>query len=137
MTSVFHLVGDWDLFPTSTTEISFLDQISCFLRHLRTVYRWQNSYHNFQHALDVLQATQTFLCAAGRVPPVSILLEGDERLWRPDKAENGEDLIYCLDNMDLFTLYIAAIGHDVGHPGFTNGFMVSQSNHCFPSYICV
>lgn len=86
------------------------------------IYRGRNSYHNFQHALDVLQAIQTFLCAAGRVPPVSIL-SGDERTWRPDK---GFGLISCLDNLDLFTLYIAAIGHDVGHPGFTNVFLVSS-----------
>ncbi|KIM91611.1 hypothetical protein PILCRDRAFT_810896 [Piloderma croceum F 1598] len=99
-----------------------LSQISEFLRHLRTVYRRQNSYHNFQHALDVLQATQTFLCAAKRVPPVSILL-GDDRTWRPDKSINSDDLTCCLDNLDLFALYIAAIGHDVGHPGFTNVFM--------------
>jgi hypothetical protein len=104
-------------------ECYFAGQISEFLRHLRTVYRRQNSYHNFQHALDVLQATQTFLCAAKRVPPVSILL-GDDRTWRPDKSINSNDLICCLDNLDLFALYIAAIGHDVGHPGFTNVFMV-------------
>ena len=101
----------------------FAGQISEFLRHLRTVYRHHNSYHNFQHALDVLQAMQTFLCAARRVPPVSILL-GDGRTWRPDKGSDSSGLISCLDNLDLFALYIAAIGHDVGHPGFTNVFMV-------------
>jgi hypothetical protein len=102
-------------------------QISGFLCHLRTVYRHQNSYHNFQHALDVLQAMQTFLCAARRVPPVSILLD-EERKWRPDKKSiDSSVLISCLDNLDLFTLYIAAIGHDVGHPGFTNVFMVGSS----------
>ena len=31
----------------------------------------------------------------------------------------------CLGNRELFALYIAAIGHDVGHPGFTNNFMVT------------
>ncbi|KAF7971489.1 hypothetical protein HWV62_20946 [Athelia sp. TMB] len=97
-----------------------INQISGFLRHLRTIYRCQNSYHNFQHALDVLQATQMFLCAAGRVPPMSILLPGDGHTWRPDKTAGSELLIDCTDNLDVFTLYIAAIGHDVGHPGFTN-----------------
>ena len=63
------------------------------------------------------------------VPPVSMLLEGDDRTWRPDKPGDDNALITCLSNHDLFTLYVAAIGHDVGHPGFTNGFMVSPS--CF------
>ena len=39
----------------------------------------------------------------------------------------------CLDACDVFALYVAAIGHDVGHPGFTNGFMVSL---CFFVLIC-
>jgi hypothetical protein len=112
----------------------FAGQISEFLRHLRTIYRWENSYHNFQHALDVLQATQTFLFAAGKVPPVSILLASDERTWRPDRTINSGALISCLDNLDLFTLYIAAIGHDVGHPGFTNVFMVSRCGYLIFRY---
>ena len=29
-----------------------------------------------------------------------------------------------LTDEDVFTLYIAAVGHDVGHPGLTNAFMV-------------
>ncbi|KAG6377355.1 hypothetical protein JVT61DRAFT_15150 [Boletus reticuloceps] len=97
-----------------------LNDISIFLKHLQRLYCGRNSYHNFQHALDVLQACQAFLCAAGVVPPVSTLCH-DARSWRPDKREDR--LVSTLENMDLFALYIAAIGHDVGHPGFTNLFM--------------
>ncbi|KAH0826694.1 hypothetical protein J3R83DRAFT_5086 [Lanmaoa asiatica] len=103
----------------SDTGVS-LDDISIFLKHLRRLYCGRNSYHNFHHALDVLQACQAFLCAAGVVPPVSILCR-DARPWRPDKREGR--LVSSLENMDIFALYIAAIGHDVGHPGFTNLFM--------------
>jgi hypothetical protein len=101
--------------------------MSSFLRHLRQIYRSTNSYHNFRHALDVLQATHTFLSSAGMVPSPSILLDPDERMWKPDKKITGDALISCLSNVDLFTIYIAAIGHDVGHPGFTNMFMVNFS----------
>ena len=101
-----------------------IDDISIFLKHLRRLYCGQNSYHNFQHALDVLQACQAFLCAAAVVPPVSALCR-DIHPWRPDKKENC--LVSSLENMDLFALFIAAIGHDVGHPGFTNMFMVGLS----------
>ncbi|KAF9225714.1 HD-domain/PDEase-like protein [Gyrodon lividus] len=99
-----------------------LSDISIFLKHLRHLYCGQNSYHNFQHALDVLQASQAFLCAAGIVPPASILCE-DTGTWRPDKGGRKDHLVFSLDNMDLFALFVAAIGHDVGHPGLTNVFM--------------
>ncbi|KAF9233200.1 hypothetical protein BU15DRAFT_54219 [Melanogaster broomeanus] len=99
-----------------------LSDISRFLNHLRQLYCDQNSYHNFQHALDVLQASQAFLCAAGVVPPASILC-GDHSTWKPDKSGREDRFLFSLDNMDLFALFIAAIGHDVGHPGLTNLFM--------------
>ena len=94
---------------------------------MRHVYRHQNSYHNFEHALDVLQAIHMFLCSAGRVPPACILLEPDTRTWRPKQTAGKTALVDCLTPSDLFCLYVASIGHDVGHPGVTNNFMVSGS----------
>ncbi|KIP06366.1 hypothetical protein PHLGIDRAFT_119069 [Phlebiopsis gigantea 11061_1 CR5-6] len=99
-----------------------LPQISSFLQHLRQLYRRMNTYHNFQHALDVFQATYFFLSTAGMVPPVSILLRADARLWHPDKRST-RGFLNCLENEDIFALYIAAVGHDVGHPGLTNAFL--------------
>ncbi|KAI0087418.1 hypothetical protein BDY19DRAFT_955703 [Irpex rosettiformis] len=99
-----------------------LAQLATFLQHLRQLYRRDNNYHNFQHALDVLQATYHFLLTAGVVPSVSIL-EEDSRSWKPDKRATSGSLISSLSNADIFALYIAAIGHDVGHPGLTNAFM--------------
>ncbi|KAJ7461732.1 hypothetical protein B0H11DRAFT_2055778 [Mycena galericulata] len=95
-----------------TVGISF-KQIPPFIQHLRQIYRWQNSYHNFEHALDVLQASYSYLRSAEMVPPLSILLT--DGLIGP--------LMTSLGLWDLFIIYIAAIGHDVGHPGFTNLFM--------------
>lgn len=101
-----------------------LAQLTTFLSHLREIYRRQNSYHNFRHALDVLQAVHVFLYSAGVVPPVSILmLRGDAKTWRPGSSVQSNPYLSCLGNQELFALYIAAIGHDVGHPGFTNNFM--------------
>ncbi|KAI6129536.1 hypothetical protein EV401DRAFT_1927761 [Pisolithus croceorrhizus] len=99
-----------------------LADISIFLRHLRLLYCGQNSYHNFQHALDVLQACHAFLCAAGVVPPADVLYR-DEGPWEPRRRGRTDHLAFELSNMDLFALFIAAIGHDVGHPGLTNLFM--------------
>ncbi|KAG2059754.1 HD-domain/PDEase-like protein [Suillus hirtellus] len=100
-----------------------LDDISVFLKHLQPLYCGHNSYHNFQHAVDVMQASQAFLCAAGVVPPVSILLDSDNCTWRPNKMGKERRLAFDLNNTCLFALYIVAIGHDVGHPGLTNMFM--------------
>ncbi|KAF9467800.1 hypothetical protein BDZ94DRAFT_1155311 [Collybia nuda] len=99
-----------------------LGQISSFVHHLRQIYRFENSYHNFEHALDVLQASQSYLRSAGMVPPLSILLIPGLK-WKPQRAFNSGPLITTLGLPELFALYIVAIGHDVGHPGFTNLFM--------------
>lgn len=103
---------------------ALLGQLSAFVHHLRQIYRYENTYHNFEHALDVLQATHSYLRSAGMVPPVSILLEPG-RMWRVKRKFDSGPLITSLGLRDLFVLYVAAIGHDVGHPGFSNVFMVS------------
>ncbi|KAJ7741985.1 high-affinity phosphodiesterase [Mycena maculata] len=104
-----------------TVGITFT-QIPPFIQHLRQIYRWQNSYHNFEHALDVLQASYSYLRSAGMVPPLSILLTAG-RMWTPSRPFDSGPLMTSLGLWDLFIIYIAAIGHDVGHPGFTNLFM--------------
>ncbi|KAJ7118649.1 hypothetical protein C8R43DRAFT_1077193 [Mycena crocata] len=96
-------------------------QIPPFIQHLRHIYRWQNSYHNFEHALDVLQATYSYLRAADMVPPLDILLD-EEAMWTAPTTSDKR-LLAALTPPDLLTLFLAAIGHDVGHPGFTNLFM--------------
>ncbi|KAK7451775.1 3',5'-cyclic-nucleotide phosphodiesterase [Stygiomarasmius scandens] len=102
-----------------------LDRIYPLIHHLRLIYRRETSYHNFEHALDVLQASYIFLREAGIVPSVRIVLDHDSsNLW---KREQKTGLITCLRNSDIFVLYIAAIGHDVAHPGITNGFMKNAS----------
>ncbi|KAJ7204764.1 high-affinity phosphodiesterase [Mycena pura] len=105
-----------------------IEQIPPFIQHLRHIYRWQNSYHNFEHAVDVLQATYSYLRAAEMVPPVSILAEKNvdditPKLWRSPRAFDSGPLVTALGPIDLFVLMVAAIGHDAGHPGFTNLFM--------------
>lgn len=104
-------------------KLMTVEQISSFIHHLRKIYRYENTYHNYEHALDVLQATQCYLVAAGALPPVTILLEPG-RMWKSSRPHGDNSLISILRLRDIFAIYIAAIGHDVGHPGFTNVFMV-------------
>jgi hypothetical protein len=107
-----------------TLAISLKDQIYPLIHHLRRIYRWENTYHNFEHALDVLQCSYIFLRSAGMVPPVSILLkENSDRSWSSQRQFDSGSLITCLGLKELFVVYIVAIGHDVAHPGFTNLFM--------------
>jgi hypothetical protein len=100
------------------------EQISAFIHHLRQIYRLENTYHNFEHALDVLQATQSYLKSAKMVPPPDILLQPNQS-WKP-KSFNSGSLVSSLGLREMFMLYVAAIGHDVGHPGFSNRFMVRR-----------
>ena len=134
--SVYHFVSreSWCAYPKLNCSLfpsPCPAQISTFLQHLRQLYRRRNTYHNFQHALDVFQATYFFLRTAGMVPPVSLLLQADARLWQPDKrsASSNGSFLSCLEKEDIFALYIAAVGHDVGHPGLTNAFLVRLSLH--------
>ncbi|KAH9478702.1 3',5'-cyclic-nucleotide phosphodiesterase regA [Psilocybe cubensis] len=117
--ALFRVEGMQEAVPVS------MQQITSFIHHLRRIYRYENTYHNFEHALDVLQATQSYLKSAGVVPPPSFLLEAPGRRWTPRKGLNdgGGTLIASLGRRELFMLYVAAIGHDVGHPGFSNHFM--------------
>ncbi|PFH50597.1 hypothetical protein AMATHDRAFT_60699 [Amanita thiersii Skay4041] len=113
---LFRIEGMKDVIPVS------MQQISAFVHHLRRIYRLENSYHNFEHALDVLQATHSYLQAAGMVPSVKILLKPNQT-WKTSKEFNDGSLVSTLRPEEIFIMYIAAIGHDVGHPGFSNYFM--------------
>lgn len=63
----------------------------------------QNPYHNFNHAVDVLQC-------------IHYLISINDRIKN------------TLDHLEIFALMIAAIGHDIGHPSFTNAF-IKDINH--------
>lgn len=126
--SLSNYISLYHIHSILTTTIPLTEQVAAFLHQLQQIYRRSNTYHNFEHALDVFQATYHFLSLAQVVPPVSILSRQDSRWRKQDTEPNGlqqESLIDCLTHEDIFALCIAAVGHDVGHPGLTNAFMVS------------
>lgn len=78
---------------------------------LASVYHDENPYHNFAHAVDVLQ------CLYYMLKELNVFTENPQslvqRLLRPQ---------------DVFALLIAAIGHDAAHPGVNNMFLINSCN---------
>ncbi|KAF8943989.1 3',5'-cyclic-nucleotide phosphodiesterase [Haplosporangium gracile] len=132
-----------------------------FVIGLRDSYHRSNPYHNFAHAVDVLQATFYFLCRMGKLPssgyghpPIATTPNGDaagvpngdadlddsitdtqetnfSANIPTDNTSDDRDVppaIHVSDFLrpeDIFALLVASIGHDVGHPGVNNMFLVN------------
>eukprot|EP00002_Diphylleia_rotans_P027776 TRINITY_DN557_c0_g4_i2.p1 TRINITY_DN557_c0_g4~~TRINITY_DN557_c0_g4_i2.p1 ORF type:complete len:798 (+),score=147.74 TRINITY_DN557_c0_g4_i2:193-2586(+) len=73
-----------------------------FLGIVESGYHSDNPYHNSIHAADVLQSTHQILVQSG--------------------------LITFFDDMEILSLLVAAIVHDIDHPGRTNIFMVASES---------
>ncbi|KAI9276232.1 hypothetical protein BY458DRAFT_506050 [Sporodiniella umbellata] len=129
-----------DLEPKDLIEVVFLilDQVMTSFKELEPLivpsndlyhfifdvcnsYHSTNPYHNFRHAVDVLQANYYFLCRMGLVKPMYPTDELVQCQFHPSPVVN------LLSPLDIFALLMASIGHDVGHPGVNNKFMVTTS----------
>lgn len=73
-----------------------------FFRIVREMYESDNYFHNFKHAWGVMH-----MC-------FQILKNGGERF---------------LDRFDVFTILIAALCHDVRHPGNSNAYEVATESY--------
>ena len=104
-------------FPNQPLIRLFLDQLHAFLIACRAAYNTFVPYHNFRHVVDVLQATFHFLVRIGALPPYP----SADSIPAPEKSPIAE----LLHPFEALTLLVTAIGHDVGHPGVNNGFLVT------------
>lgn len=131
-------------FPTSNELLGMIFMV-------RDTYRNGNPFHNFRHAVDVLQACFHFLIRLTCLNPFKQLQSDPNAcalsyLSRPDSDFNDKDVelveivkktlrnsLYndekpkYLNPLQTLGLLVAALGHDVGHPGVTNAFMVKYS----------
>ncbi|KAI0909809.1 hypothetical protein F4823DRAFT_407599 [Ustulina deusta] len=94
------------------------DQLTTFLVACRAAYNQFVPYHNFRHAVDVLQATFDFLIHIGTIPPYPSTPHSSS-------VTPTSPITSLLKPFEALTLLVSAIGHDVGHPGVNNGFLVA------------
>jgi 3',5'-cyclic-nucleotide phosphodiesterase len=104
------------LFVTSLTLL--VGDLLHFMQGCRVAYNSFVLYHNFRHAVDVLQSVFYFLIQLGALPPYP---EGSTPAPLTGKKSPIARLI---GPFEALTLLVAAIGHDVGHPGVNNMFLV-------------
>ncbi|KAF7726650.1 3',5'-cyclic-nucleotide phosphodiesterase [Apophysomyces ossiformis] len=107
-----------ELSHLSITEAQLYD----FIIDLSNAYHDGNPYHNFAHAVDVLQCSYFFLCRLGLIPFADGSM--NRRLPNSSNLTRAQDL---LRPKDMFALLIAAIGHDAAHPGVNNLFLVNSA----------
>ncbi|EFX00291.1 3'5'-cyclic nucleotide phosphodiesterase [Grosmannia clavigera kw1407] len=98
------------------------DQLICFLIACRAAYNAFVPYHNFRHVVDVLQATFNFLVKIGALPPYPVP-SPYEKPATPLPTPKSP-MASLIRPFEALTLLITAIGHDVGHPGVNNGFLI-------------
>jgi hypothetical protein len=95
-------------------------ELMTFILAARREYKHEREvhYHNWRHAVDVTQSLYVFLCNVHLCPRAEAAVVKEttalERLLTPTEA---------------LILLVSAIGHDVGHPGVNNAFLVASNHH--------
>ncbi|KAI9305736.1 hypothetical protein BJ944DRAFT_179493 [Cunninghamella echinulata] len=92
------------------------DKLLNFFHDIWHAYYKSNPYHCYYHVLDVLQAMYYCLCKMGLLSWVN---------KSTTTSSSFSPYKYFIDGLDILALLLACIGHDIGHPGVTNGFMTN------------
>ncbi|RAL58536.1 hypothetical protein DID88_003984 [Monilinia fructigena] len=96
------------------------ENLTGFLLASRSAYNAFVPYHNFRHVVDVLQAIFHFLVRLGNLPEYPPKSDGANGMT----SQRLSPIAELIRPFDALTLMITAIGHDVGHPGVNNAFLV-------------
>ncbi|OKL59677.1 hypothetical protein UA08_05273 [Talaromyces atroroseus] len=109
-----HAMAMPELEPWRLTKV----ELRTFLLASRAAYNSFVLYHNFRHAVDVLQSVFYILVTIGALPSYNPATTNTVAAPKSPVAS-------LISPFDALTLLIAAIGHDVGHPGVNNVFLVN------------
>lgn len=100
-------------FQTSKT-IDYLNTLNLtpFLEKIRNGYKETNPYHNDLHGADVCQTVAQYLCY----------------------NQNEVIELAKFKKLDVLATIVAALIHDIGHPGMTNNFLINSRNDLAITY---
>jgi hypothetical protein len=99
-----------DAFGLYTDDIISTSKLDPFLVSISNQYYHSTLYHNSLHGADVTQSVALYFLNS-----------------------NAEEICQSLV-LDLLGIIIAALGHDLGHPGFTNMFHINSSSELAVTY---
>lgn len=97
--AIFSSLPDDDEYPIAP------DALLEFTRKVEGCYMDKNPYHNHVHAADVLQTVHSLIVSTTR------------------RQQEGQPYY---SSLDVLSIYLAAMLHDVGHDGTTNEFQIQQ-----------
>eukprot|EP00002_Diphylleia_rotans_P008116 TRINITY_DN1782_c0_g1_i5.p1 TRINITY_DN1782_c0_g1~~TRINITY_DN1782_c0_g1_i5.p1 ORF type:complete len:640 (+),score=151.14 TRINITY_DN1782_c0_g1_i5:90-2009(+) len=96
---------DFDLVNKFNIPVAKLDN---FLLQIKNGYCYDNPYHNFRHAFDVLQMAYWILTSGGAAVD--------------------------LTSLDILTMVIVCLGHDLQHPGQSNAYHIQARSYLAVRY---
>ena len=99
-----------DSFGLIDEKIMPVDKLEPFLISLANQYLTSTLYHNSLHGADITQTICLFF-----------------------NNSNAEEVCHT-QAIDLLSIIIAALGHDIGHPGLTNTFHINASTEMAITY---
>ena len=99
-----------DSFGLIDEKIMPIDKLDPFLISITNQYLTSTLYHNSLHGADITQTICLFF-----------------------NNSNAEEVCHA-QVIDLLSIIIAALGHDVGHPGLTNTFQINSSSDMAITY---
>ena len=99
-----------DSFGLIDEKIMPIDKLDPFLISVTNQYLTTTLYHNSLHGADITQTICLFF-----------------------NNSNAEEVCHA-QVIDLLSIIIAALGHDIGHPGLTNTFQINSSSDMAITY---
>ena len=99
-----------DSFGLMDEKIMPVDKLDPFLKSVTNQYLTSTLYHNSLHGADITQSICLFF-----------------------NNSNAEEVCHT-QAIDLLSIIIASLGHDIGHPGLTNTFQINASSEMAITY---